>query len=169
MGELRRSVGLLRALRHTRIRALVWPEGVVAAVLGFGGSELLVRYGDLELRRSIAADALVVLAPLLGVVLAALTIVIAVSSDDYVRLLSKAEDGVKAFYRPFIVAIGLEISAILLVIGYRASAELLISPAESWVFRLSCFLVVFAIVDVLAVGRNVVMHALTRARLLGED
>lgn len=166
MPERRREVGFLTALGKSSVSSLLWPEGLGAAVLGLGGASLLVEYADLETRLSVAADALVVLAPLLGVVLAALTLVIAVSSDDYVRLLSKTSSGVVGFYRPFIIAIGFEVWTILLVLTYRASAGEIAAGAEAWMFRLVGFLVVFCVLDILAVGRTVLMHATTRARVI---
>lgn len=166
MPERRREVGFLTALGKSSISSLLWPEGLSAILLGIGGATLLVEHSNLETRLSVAADALVVLAPLLGVVLAALSIVIAVSSDEYVRLLSKTTTGVVGFYRPFIIAIGVEAWTILLVLTYRAAAGEIGSGAEAWMFRIVGFLVVFSILDILAVGRTVLMHATTRARML---
>ena len=57
---------------------------------------------------------------LLGLVFAAFSLLIALFSDDYIRLLSKAEDGVEAFLRPSTIAIGLQVTAIVAAIGYRA-------------------------------------------------
>jgi len=169
MPERRREVGFLTALGKSSVVSLLWPEGFGAVVLGLGGASLLVEYSDLETRLSVAADALVVLAPLLGVVLAALTLVITVSTDDYVRLLSKTSSGVVGFYRPFIIAIGCEVWTILLLLTYRVAAAAMGEGAEAWMFRLVGFLVVFSVLDILAVGRTVLMHATTRARIVDTE
>lgn len=166
MPERRREVGFVTALGKSSVSSLIWPEGVGAAVVGLGGASLLITYADLDTRLRVAGDALVVLAPLLGVVLAALTLVIAVSTDQYVRLLSKTASGLIGFYRPFIIAIGVQVWTILIVIAYRAIAGEASEEAEGWVFRLVGFLVVFSLLDILAVGRNVLMHATTRARMI---
>jgi hypothetical protein len=166
MPELRREVGFVNAIGKSRVASLIWPEGVGAAIVGIGGASLLLEYTDLEARLRTASDALVVLSPLLGVILAALTLVIAVSSNEYVNLLKKTSGGVVAFYRPFIIAIGLEIWTILLVIAYRATAQEVSQDAEGWMFRIVGFLVAFCLLDVLAVARSVLMHAMSRARMV---
>lgn len=165
MPERRREVGFLSALGDSSLASLVWPEGAAALVIGFGGASLLVAESDVPARINVAGDSLVVLAPLLGVVLAALTLVIAVSSEEYTRALNETSKGVVGFYRPFIIAIGLEVWTILLAIAYRATAANLDSVVEGWLFRLLGFLIAFCVLDILAIGRNVLMHAVTRARM----
>ena len=165
MAELRRQVGFVPALVKVGARSLLWPEGFWALVVGGAGGVVLTRCSTLKVRLDVAADGLVVLAPLLGVVLAALTLVIVISSDEYTRFLGKASEGILGFYRPFIIAIGLEIWTILTIIGYRAVAQELPSIWERLVFCAMCILIVFTLLDILAIARNVLMHALTRSKL----
>ena len=169
MAEYRRQVGFLPSLSKLTIGSLLWPEGVGGLVFGGGGAIALIQVSSLKARLEVAADALVVLAPLLGVVLAGLTLVIAVSSDDYLRLLARTKKDPLAFYRPFIIAIGVEIWTMLLIIGYRAVAEDMPNTWENWGFGIVCFFIVFALLDILAIARNVLMHTLIRSKAIKMD
>ena len=71
-----------------------------------------------------------------------------------------------AFYRPFVFAIGVEIMALVLLVAYRAIAPRMITGAEVACFLVICFLAVYSVLNVLAVARTVVMHALLRAEML---
>lgn len=166
MGSRRREVSFMMALRTSKLRSLAWPEGVGALIVGCAGGATLAQYGSIQDRLLVATNSLRVLAPLLGVVLAALTFVISFASDDYIRHLKQGKLGVIEFYRPFIFALGIEIITILYIIGYQAIAESAASGLEGFLFVILSFLVVYSILNILAVARNVVMHALTRASLL---
>lgn len=162
MGSLRRSVGFIAALGNTKIKSILWPEGTLAILFGLVGSSLAIEYIDLHLRVEAASDALRVLSSLLGMVLAGLMLVITISNDEYMRLLGRSSVGVVGFYQPFILAIGLQVLTILLLIAYRAIARDL-GGLEEWFFRVIAVLFIFALLDIVALARSLLMHAVTRA------
>jgi hypothetical protein len=114
-------------------------------------------------RQAIAGDYLVLLGPFVGLVLAGLAIVIALLSDRYLRLLNEAPEGVLVFLRPFIIAVGIQVGALLGAVAYRAGAAELSLRWEQVLFCAVSFLFVFGSLEVLAVTRNLLAHALLRA------
>lgn len=166
MSSLRREVGFLKAVRETGLKSFMVPEGVLALLIACIATIWLCAEASVYDRLDVADASLRIIAPLLGVVLAALTFVISFASDDYLRHLKSSSSGVIAFYRPFIFAIGIEILTLILIVVYSAMAAKILAVLEYSIFGLMCFFVTYSILNVLAVARNVVMHALLRARLL---
>ena len=164
MGSLRRSVGFMAALGNTKIKSILWSEGALALLIGLSSSSAAIVYLALPLRLEAASDALRVLSSLLGMVLAGLMLVITISNDDYLRLLNRSSVGVVGFYRPFVLAIGIQILTILSLIAYRATAEDVSSSIEGWSFRLVTVLFIFSLLDIVALARSLLMHAVTRAK-----
>ena len=169
MSSIRREAGFLRAVKATGIRSFMLPEGVLAFLLAGLGAGLLCTQASVSDRLEVAANSLRIIAPLLGVVLAALTFVISFASDDYLRRLKSTESGVIAFYRPFVFAIGIEIVTLILIVVYKTMANKMLEGAECTIFGIMCFFVAYSMLNVLAVARNVVMHALLRADLLSDE
>lgn len=169
MSDLRREVGFLKAVKMTGLRSFMLPEGLIALLMAGLATGLMCSLAAVSDRMDLALSALRIVAPLLGVVLAALTFVISFASDDYLRNLKSKSGGVLAFYRPFVFALGIEIIALILIIVYRALATHVIVGVECLVFAVMCFFVAYSVFNVLAVARNVVMHALLRAELLDDD
>lgn len=162
----RRHAGFLAALGHSRLASLAWPEGVIALVFGLGGGIALLGPTSVDERLSLVGDGLNLLGVLLGVVFAAFALLIALFSDDYVRALDKVEGGVISFMRPFMLALGLQVTTVLLTLAYRAGAAHLPSKGEVGLFLCWAFLLTYVIADVVALGRTVTMHGLARARQL---
>ena len=159
---MERKFGFWRSLRRLSGEDIFSLELLAAILIGVGGGTGLLtktRAGD---RYDIAGDFLIVIGPLLGVVFAAFALVIALLSDSYLIALSESKDGVASFFRPFLVAIGIQVGALLLTIIYRAGLDYLPSKAEVGLFLVVCFLVVFALLDVVALARNVFAHGVTR-------
>lgn len=158
--------GAVRRLPGTDIFGWVT---VTSVVLGVGGGTFLLANTRVPQRVAITGDFLVIVAPLLGVVFAAFALVIALFSDEYLELLSEGQDGVVTFLRPFMVAIGLQVGALVATIVYRAGAES-IAPVGDWgskvevgAFLVTSTLVFTALLDVLALAKNVMLHGMTRA------
>lgn len=121
--SLRRELGFWNALGSLRVRQLLFtPEFAAAIAIGAGGSFGLLFITTMDGRREIASDYLLLLGPLVGVVLAALALVIALMTDAYLRLLNESRDGVLTFVRPFIITIGLQVTALIGAVAYRAAA-----------------------------------------------
>lgn len=170
MSELRRQVGFLGSLGSNELKDLLWPEGAVAVVFGVGGASCLVVWDTVAQRSQVVGEGLAIVGVLIGITFTAFSLLIALLSDDYIRLLEKAEDGILGFLRPFVTAIGLQITVVLLAIAYRAIAMHVTPAAEKTIFIVWSFLFVYVLADILALARNVSMHGLFRARdLLRRD
>jgi hypothetical protein len=137
-------------------------ELLAAVLIGVGGGVGLLTQTSASDRFDITSDFLIVIGPLLGVVFAAFALVIALLSDSYLIALNENKDGVASFFRPFLVAIGIQVGALLLTIVYRAGVKYLPSKVEVGLFLVVCFLIVFALLDVVALARNVFAHGVTR-------
>ena len=165
--SLRRLVGFWPSLLATPIGQLLIPEGLFALALGgFGGMALLniMSIGD---RIGLVGDFLVILGPLLGIVFAALALVASLMSDRYLAWLRSAADdtsqNVLSFFTPFMVSLGIQVGALLSALFYRATAENVSSAWESAAFVAVMILGVLSLLEVLALGRSVLMHTYVRA------
>jgi hypothetical protein len=144
----------------------LWPELPIALVAGGTLAIGMLSQTTAIARYPVAGDMLILVGTLLGLIFAGATFVVTLFAADYVRLLSKAPGGVLSFFRPFILAIGSQISTVLLAVGYRALGQVVPSKLEDTWFTVLCLLFAYAIIDIMALSRSVVMHALTRAKQL---
>lgn len=165
MSKLRREVGFLSAVGNLHLKDLLSPEFAGGAILGIGGSILYVQNSTAAARSALAGDFLQITPTLLGIVFAAMALVVALMSKDYMRELAGVTGGLLGFLRPFVVAIGLQVTAVLLAVGYRAFYSVLPGSVEPWIFGAAVTLFVVSLLDVLALTRAVVMHGLARGRL----
>lgn len=165
MGTLRREVGFLGSLGQERIASVVWPEGFLAG-LGAGFAAILFGSTNVSDRVAVAGDMLPVVAVLLGIVFTAFTLLVTLWSAEYVKLISSVEGGVMNFLRPFMIGIGVNAMALACMVAYRAVAVDVNSGVEGSLFVASAFFFSFALADVVAIGRNMMMHARMRAEQL---
>ena len=163
MGAKRREVGFLGSLAKTPAGSLVWPEGTLAVVIGIGGGTAILRSATVTQRAALVGSTLTSMGVLLGVVFSAFALLITLLSDDYLRLLDKAEGGLLVFIRPFMIAVGIQVTTLFVALGYIAAAGDLASQVEVAAFLVWSFLFSFALLDVVALARTVAMHGLTRA------
>ena len=168
MTSPRHEAAFLTALGHLKIRDILWPEGTLALVVGVGGTLALHHFVSLSVRISTVGDSLAMIGTLLGVVFAAFALLIALFSDAYVNLLQKAEGGIKSFLRPFIVAVGLQVTTLIVAIAYRAVAQRVPRTTEFILFVVWGFLFIYVLTDIVALTRNVMMHGLTRAAQISQ-
>lgn len=164
MSSNRQEVSFARALADSKVRHLLWPEGTVALLIGVGGGIGLLNSTSVTQRVQLVGDSLQLVATLLGVSFAAFALMIALLSDAYISLLDKAEGGIRAFLRPFTLAVGLQISTLIVGMTLRAIGSDVDSHVEVGLFLLWAFLFIYSLVDVMALTRNVSMHGLTRAK-----
>lgn len=68
------------------------------------------------------------------------------------------------FLDPFLVAVGAQVGLILLAIGYRIFATSAPNPVDHVAFGGLGFLVVFALLDIAALARQLVFNGVLRAR-----
>lgn len=162
MGPRWDDVGFWKSLSKLRLGEL-WPEGLLAAAISAGISVGLLWRGDEAARYVTSGDYLLISGALVGVVIAGFALVVSLMSDKYAVWLDGQGDGVRAFLQPFMVGVGLQIGALLAAVVYRALASLLPRHAEEAGFIIASFLFCYAALDVVALGRNVMAHGLTKA------
>lgn len=161
----RRSVGFFPAIWKTPVGKFVWPEGVFAIVVGLGGGAGILSLTKASARVAVVSSAYPVLGVLLGVVFAAFALVVAFLKDDYVKLLNEGvKGGVLEFARPFMIAVGFQITTILVSVAYQALAMAVPSGVEIAGFLIWAFLFAYVLADVVALTREITLHLLMRAR-----
>lgn len=161
------KVGVWRAvgrLGDFKVRELVWPEAVLALVVGLGGAVLVTRSTSLSTRLDVMGDILALSGALLAVVFTALALVVSIPSVDYIRKMAETPGGgMMRFLDPFLIAVGTQAAIIVLAFGYRLAAETVSYAIEHAAFYVAGFLVVFGLLDVVALARSLVRHGLNRA------
>ncbi len=162
------KVGVWRAiaaLGHYRFVDAVWPEVVFGLVLGVGGAIAAIDVTEPHAREAAAAQALALGGVLLAVTFAALALVVAIPSGEYLRALGETGDkGMQEFLDPFLIAVGAQILLVLLSIGYRIFCSHLSPWIEHTAFGAIGFLLVFALLDVAGLARQLVFHGIARSR-----
>lgn len=167
MGNLRRRVGFWSALGRQNLRSLMGLETLTALVFGISGSLWLLHVGGLEERTSLVNSYVGLAGALLGIVFAALALVVALFTTEYLRFLDEdgSGDGVIEFLSPFMIAIGLQVGVLLGAVAYGAGAAHVPAKVEAWWFGTVTTLFLVAALDVVALARSVVMHGVARAKL----
>ncbi len=160
------EVGVWRAVSRLSgytVRELLWPEVTCAVALGGGGAVLIVRGTDLADRVDAMNSVLALAGALLAVVFTALALVVSIPSAEYMRKLAETQDGgMVRFLDPFLVAVGTQATVVLLAFAYKLAADHVSLQAEHGGFYAVGFLLVFGLLDVVALARSLVRHGLNR-------
>src|ERR1017187_1111877 len=147
-----------------------WPllkwEGVSAIIIGVGGGIEVIRWTKVDPRVAVAGDFLVIVPALLGVVLAAFALIVAFLSDSYTLQLQKNPKGVRAFFAPFMINIGVDVGLVIATVAYRAVATHLPHTAEHVYFVVIATLFVYALLNIVALARAFMAHGVTHAELI---
>lgn len=162
MTTRRRQVGFWASFGGIRLGQLVQPEFLGALVIGGGGALASLWFASATERLNLVESFVVLAASLVGVIFAAMTLVVSLLSGEYMRWLRHASDGVKGLLAPFMVAIGLQVGVVLGSVAYRLAASHAPVQIEKSAFVLLSFLFTFALLDIVAVARNVFVHGLLR-------
>jgi hypothetical protein len=149
-------------------RLLRW-EGWFALLIGVGGGLVLVHVTATADRISIAGDFLSLISAFIGVVLAAFALVVAFLSDSYTIQLQKNPKGVRAFFAPFMINIGVDVGLLIGTVAYRASAAHVPDKIEKTFFIIIATLFIYAALNITALARAVMAHGVTRAELIEMD
>jgi uncharacterized protein YacL len=165
----RRKFGFWHILLEQNKWRLVKWEGVWALVIGVGGGIEVTRWTTTAARVSISGDFLTIVSALLGVVLASFALVVAFLSESYTLQLQKNPKGVRAFFAPFVINVGVDVGLIIGTVAYRAIASNLPHLAEKILFVILASLFIYAILNIMAWTRAVMAHAVTRAELIEMD
>lgn len=164
MGSLRRRVGFWGSVGRLRLSDIATVEIAGGIVLAGAAAWFLVREVSLTARISLVGDYLSLTPALLGVVFAAMALVVALMSNEYMQQLRAASGGVLAFLSPFMTVVGVQVGTLLLAVGYRAFARELTGELEHWAFGLVTALFVISCLEVVSLARTVIMHGLARSR-----
>jgi uncharacterized protein YacL len=165
----RRKFGFWHILREQNKWRLVKWEGVWALVIGVGGGIEVTRWTTTTARVSISGDFLTIVSALIGVVLASFALVVAFLSESYTLQLQKNPKGVRAFFAPFVINVGVDVGLIIGTVAYRAIASNLPHLVEKILFVILAILFIYAILNIMALTRAVMAHAVTRAELIEMD
>jgi len=161
------KVGVWRAvarLGDLKVHELLWPESVLGVVLGVGGAIVTTRGTTLDDRLGVMGDVLTLSGALLAVVFTALALVVSIPSAGYIREMARVSNGgMVRFLDPFLIAVGTQTAVVLLAFGYKLSAAHVSAPIEHAAFYVAGFLMVFGLLDVVALARSLVRHGLNRA------
>ncbi|QYJ04236.1 hypothetical protein KUV85_00715 [Nocardioides panacisoli] len=127
----------------------------------------MIHNADLAARANLVDSYLPLAGALLGIVFAALALVVGLFTTDYLRLLDEdgSGDGVVGFLSPFMIAIGLQVTVLIGGVSYGAAASQVPSTGEAWWFGVETTLFLVAALDVVALARSVVMHGVARSRM----
>ena len=162
-------VGIWRAfvaLGDYALKQLLWPEGIPALVIGLGGSVGVVRGTTVATRTGLMSTVILLDTTLLAIVFTALAIVVALPSGRYLRAMQKndaASDGMLRFLQPFLLAVGTQMTILLVAIAYDLIAPTLGKTPEHIMFYVLGFLFVYGLLDVAALARSLVRHGVLRA------
>lgn len=164
MGVVRSEVGFWRAVGRLRLSDVFSVETIASVVLGAGLAFGLFKLGNLPDRVETAGLYVGVAAALVAIVFAGVALVTSLLSDSYLRLLQTSDSGVLGFLRPFMIAVGVQISTVLGAVGYAALAEFILPGLEPWLFGLLSVFFVASCLEVVVLMRSVFMHALLRTK-----
>jgi small-conductance mechanosensitive channel len=165
------KVGIARAvaaLGNYRFKDLIWPEGLPALLVGAGGTAVLVRVTTLTARTSAVSTLVGLTGVLLAVVFAALAIVVAIPTSRYLRALAETRrderpSGFQRFLDPFLVAVGTQITILILALTYGLAAGHVATWIEHIAFCVIGFLFVYGLLDIGALARSLVRHGIFRS------
>jgi hypothetical protein len=165
----RKKFGFWYTIGEQNKLRLVGLEGLIALALGTGGSLALIRWTSLAQRTAIASDFLTFVSALLGIVLAGFALVVAFLSDSYTLQLQRNPRGVRAFFAPFMINIGIDVGFVIGTITYRAAAPFLPHAVEKTLFVVLCTCFIYTALNITALARAVMAHGVTRAELISMD
>lgn len=175
MGKLRREVGVWGSLTRPSLRDYFSLEYIASVVIGVVGTLLLVHFVATDKRVGMAGDFLSISAALVGVVVAAMALVVSLMSDEFIRFLEGADSEEKPykfsfgtskilnFLAPFMVVIAIQIATVLSTVFYRAFASIVPSIWEHWIFGLVLVFFVLSCLEVITLARSIFMFALLRS------
>lgn len=165
MAIKRSDVGFWAAVGRLRLAEVLTVETGASLFMGGALGVLLWRWGSAEDRLAAAGHYLVVLPALVAIVFAGLALVAAFLSDSYLRLLRSAPSGVLGFFSPFLLAVGVQIGAVLGTVAYLALGPNMPECVEQVAFVALSVLFVAACLELVVLTRSVLMHVLLRSRL----
>jgi len=165
VSKIRSEVGFWATVGRLKLSELFSVENISSVLLGAGLAWFLVVNASLEDRVRVAGLYLSVVAALVGIVFAGLALVASLLSEAYMALLRSGDTGVLGFFRPFMLAIGVQVATVLLSLTYCAVAKLISQSLEPWVFGVSSALFFSSCLEIVVLTRSVLMHTLLRSRL----
>jgi len=148
MGKLRREVGVWGSLSRPNLREYFSLEYISSVSIGVSITLLLVHFVTVDKRVGMAGDFLSISAALVGVVVAAMALVVSLMSDEFIQFLESTDSEeqpykfsfknskILNFLAPFMVVIAIQITTVLTTVFYRAFASIVPVIWEHWIFGL---------------------------------
>jgi hypothetical protein len=165
------KIGILRAvggLANYQLKDVLWPEGLPALLIGLGGSIMVVRATKLTVRLSAVGSLVGLSAALLAVVFAALAILVALPASRYLSALAatkpdESPSGFQRFLNPYLVAVGTQVTILLLAVAYGLVARRIPADVEHVAFYVIGFFFVYGLLDIAGLARSLVRHGVFRS------
>ena len=164
MGSIRKEVGFWTAVGRLRLSDIFSAETLASVVLGSAFAVLMTLFSTEKARLDTATLYIGVVATLVAIVFAGVALVASLLSDAYLRLLKSSQDGVLAFFRPFLIAVGLQVAAVFTALVYSRLGGQLPASLEPWAFGIVTVLFFASCLEIVVLTRSVLMHALLRSR-----
>ena len=165
MGKLRNDVSFRTAVRRLRPADFLSFEAMSSLALGIGLALTLFLRADVTARINLAGIYLAVLAALLAIVFAGLALVAALLSEAYLRLLRTSDSGLLSFFRPFVLAVGVQTGTLVSAVLYYGTGQYWSPAVEPWLFGIVSVFFFASCLEIVVLTRSVLMHALLRSRL----
>lgn len=165
MTSMRRDHGFLAAVGALKFRdVFASSEFLVGVPLGLLLAGAQTAWGSTELRVTTTTAFVSIITALLGIIFAGFAMVVAFLSPKYLSFLDQSEEGVKKFFRPFMIAIGMQCILLFLAIFHMSLGLVLDHVTELVLFWITSVAFAWNVVDIVALARSVMMQASVRAK-----
>lgn len=165
MSDLRKEHGFLAAVGALRFREVFSsPEFFLGVPLGLLLAAGQTVWGTVELRVSTTSAFVSIVTALIGIIFAAFAMMVAFLSPKYLSFLDQSEEGVKKFFRPFMVAIGMQCILLFFSVFHLSLAYKLDHVTELILFWITSVTFSWNVLEIIALARNVMMQATVRAK-----
>lgn len=165
MNSLRREHGFLAAFGALGPKGVfASPEFMIGVPIGLTLTAAQIAWGDTGMRVATSTAFISIASALLGVVFAGFAMVVAFLSPDYQHFLQQSKGGLKKFFQPFIVSIGMQCMSLLVSVFHLSLAAKMDFISEQVLFGIAAVLFCWNLLDIVALARNVLINATARAR-----
>ncbi|MGJ3403224.1 hypothetical protein [Glutamicibacter sp. Je.9.36] len=162
---MRREHGFLAAVGALKFKdVFASSEFLVGVPVGILLASAQTAWGTTELRVSTTTAFVSIITALLGIIFAGFAMVVAFLSPKYLSFLDQSEEGVKKFFRPFMIAIGMQCILLFLAVFHMSLGASLDWVTELVLFWVTSISFAWNVIDVVALARSVMMQATVRAR-----
>lgn len=163
--DLRKEHGFLAAVGALKLSDVFKsPEFFLGVPLGLALAAAQTFWGTTELRVSTTGAFISVITSLIGIIFAAFAMMVAFLSPRYLSFLDQSDEGVKKFFRPFMIAIGMQCLLLFLSVFHFSLGKSLDHVTELVLFWVTSVTFSWNVLEIVALARNVMMQASVRAK-----